>query len=93
MSDEEAQALYAARYEGEPFVTALPLGMMPQTAWVEGSNRAQVGVKVAPGGTMLIASCAIDNLVKGAAGQAVQAANIAFGFDEAAGLNGSCPVV
>lgn len=93
LSDEEAQALYAARYEGEPFVTALPLGMMPQTAWVEGSNRAQVGVKVAPGGAMLIASCAIDNLVKGAAGQAVQAANIAFGFDEAAGLDGSCPVV
>lgn len=93
MTDEEVWDMYAKRYESEPFVTVLPLGMMPQTAWVEGSNRAQVGIKVAPGNKTLIASCAIDNLVKGAAGQAVQAANIAFGFDETAGLNGSCPVV
>lgn len=93
LTDEEAHELYAKRYEDEPFVTALPQGMLPQTAWVEGSNRAQVGVKVAPGGQTLIASCAIDNLVKGAAGQAVQAANIAFGFDEKAGLDASCPVV
>ena len=93
MSDDEAHELYAKRYEDEPFVTVLPQGMMPQTAWVEGSNRAQVGVKVAPDGKTLIASCAIDNLVKGAAGQAVQAANIAFGLAETAGLDGSCPVV
>lgn len=93
VSEEGLHALYEERYEDEPFVTVLPLGMMPQTAWVEGSNRAQVGIKLAPGGDMLIASCAIDNLVKGAAGQAVQAANIAFGFAEAAGLDGSCPVV
>lgn len=93
MTDDEVHELYAKRYAGEPFVTVLPQGMMPQTAWVEGSNRAQVGVKVAPDGKTLIASCAIDNLVKGAAGQAVQAANIAFGLAETAGLDGSCPVV
>ena len=93
LTDNQAHALYAARYEDEPFVTVLPQGTMPQTAWVEGSNRAQVGVKVSPDGKTLIAGCAIDNLVKGAAGQAVQAANIALGFDEKAGLDGSCPVV
>lgn len=93
MTDEQVHALYEERYAAEPFVTVLPQGMMPQTAWVEGSNRAQVGVKVSPDGKMLIASCAIDNLVKGAAGQAVQAANIAYGFAETAGLDGSCPVV
>ena len=48
---------------------------------------------MAPDGLTLIASCAIDNLVKGAAGQAVQAANIACGFDETAGLVASTPVV
>lgn len=93
MSTEEVHALYAKRYAGETFVTVRPAGEMPQTAWVEGSNRAQVGVHVAPGGMTLIASCAIDNLVKGAAGQAVQAANLVCGFEETAGLVGSCPVV
>lgn len=93
LTDEEAQKLYEDRYTGEKFVSVLPAGTFAQTAWVEGSNRAQVSVKVAPGGTTLIASCAIDNLVKGAAGQAVQAANIVCGFDEGAGLTGSCPVV
>lgn len=93
MSTQEAYELYAKRYEGEPFVNVRPAGEMPQTAWVEGSNRAQVGVKCAPGGMTLIASCAIDNLVKGAAGQAVQAANIVCGFEETAGLVASYPVV
>ena len=93
MTIEKAHELYASRYNGEPFVNVRPLGEMPQTAWVEGSNRAQVGVRPAPGGMTLIASCAIDNLVKGAAGQAVQAANLVCGFDETAGLVASCPVV
>ena len=93
MTTEEVHELYVKRYANEPFVNVRPAGEMPQTAWVEGSNRAQVGVKCAPGGKTLIASCAIDNLVKGAAGQAVQAANIVCGFDETAGLTPSCPVV
>ena len=93
LDDGQVQELYEARYADEPFVTVLPAGQMPQTAWVAGSNRAQVGVKVAPDGLTLIASCAIDNLVKGAAGQAVQAANIVCGFDETAGLVVSTPVV
>lgn len=90
---DEAHELYAQRYESEPFVSVRPAGEMPQTSWVEGSNRAQVGLHVAHGGRMLVASCAIDNLVKGAAGQAVQAANIVCGFDETAGLMYGCPVV
>ena len=86
-------ALYVDRYADEPFVSVCPVGTMPQTSWVEGSNRAQVGLHLASDGTVLVASCAIDNLVKGAAGQAVQAANIVCGFDETAGLAYSCPVV
>lgn len=93
MSAEEVHALYVKRYAGEPFVNVRPAGQMPQTAWVEGTNRAQVGVEVAPGNRMLIASCAIDNLVKGAAGQAVQAANLVCGFEETAGLVARMPVV
>ena len=90
---EELQKLYEERYADAPFVTVLPAGQMPQTAWVEGSNRAQVGIALAPGNKTLIASCAIDNLVKGAAGQAVQAANLVCGFEETAGLDAFGPVV
>ncbi len=93
VSGEEIHELYAKRYVGEPFVQVCKQGEMPQTRWVVGSNRAFVGVTLAPGGKTLIASCAIDNLVKGAAGQAIQAANIVCGFDETAGLLGSVPVV
>lgn len=89
----DIHALYERRYEGEPFVHVLPLGQMPQTAWAEGSNRAYVGLALSPAGDTLIASCAIDNLVKGAAGQAVQAANIVCGFEETAGLDAVGPVV
>ena len=93
ITEEEAHELYAKRYEGEPFVTVLPAGVLPQTGWVEGSNRAQVGVKLSESGDVLIAFCAIDNLMKGAAGQAIQAANLVCGFEETAGLDASCPVV
>ncbi|MGI6032072.1 MAG: N-acetyl-gamma-glutamyl-phosphate reductase [Coriobacteriales bacterium] len=93
VSCEEVHEIYAERYEGEPFVSVRPAGQMPQTAWVEGSNRAQVGVMPAPDAPVLIASCAIDNLVKGAAGQAIQAANLVCGFPEVSGLTPSIPVV
>jgi len=92
-SIEELYELYTKRYDGEPFVTVLPLGQMAQTAWVEGSNRAQIGLALSPSGDTLIASCAIDNLMKGAAGQAIQAANIVCGFDETCGLDAIGPVV
>jgi N-acetyl-gamma-glutamyl-phosphate reductase len=77
---------YRTAYEGERFVHLLPYGAMPRTASVVGTNNAQVGIVLDEENGMLIASCAIDNLGKGAASQAVQCANIVFGFDEAQGL-------
>lgn len=93
MAIEQVHDLYVKRYEDEPFVSVLPVGQMPQTAWVSGTNRAQVGLHLASDGHVLVAGCAIDNLVKGAAGQAIQAANLVCGFEETAGLTYSCPVV
>ncbi|MCD8199481.1 MAG: N-acetyl-gamma-glutamyl-phosphate reductase [Coriobacteriaceae bacterium] len=93
ISSEEISALYSERYASEPFVTLLPQGQLPQTSWVVGSNRAQVGLAFDEASNTLIASCAIDNLIKGAAGQAVQAANLVCGFAETAGLDAVVPVV
>ncbi len=89
----EVFAFYEERYDAEPFVTLLPQGQMPQTSWVVGSNRAQVGLAFDEASDTLIVSCAIDNLVKGAAGQAVQAANLVCGFAETDGLKTPVPVV
>ncbi|MDR1015791.1 MAG: N-acetyl-gamma-glutamyl-phosphate reductase [Coriobacteriales bacterium] len=77
---------YGAAYEEETFVQLLPYGTMPRTASVVGTNNAQVGIVLDEGNNVLVASCAIDNLGKGAASQAVQCANIVFGFEEAQGL-------
>lgn len=88
-----AVELYRARYADEPFIRVLEAGSMPSTAEVRGTNRAVVGVTVDPRTNTLIAACAIDNLGKGAAGQAVQCANAAFGFPETTGLTGIGAVV
>jgi N-acetyl-gamma-glutamyl-phosphate reductase len=72
------------RYSGAPFVSVLH--EPPQTRWVVGSNRALVAGWVDEGPGVAIVQCAIDNLLKGAAGQAVQAANLVFGLDETTGL-------
>ncbi len=91
---EEVQEVYAKRYEDEALVTMLPAGRMPQTSSVAGTGRAQVGVALdARRRHMIIASCAIDNLGKGAASQAVQAANVICGLPETAGLDFAAPVV
>ncbi len=84
-SAEEIEALYADFYRESAFVSVLS-GRMPRTASVAGTNRAHVGVAVEERTGMIVAACAIDNLGKGAAGQAVQCANIAFGLDERRGL-------
>lgn len=83
---EETHALYRDFYASSPFVTVLPLGQMPKTASVAGSNRAQVGLAYHPATRTLVAVGAIDNLGKGAADQAVQCANIVFGLPEDQGL-------
>ncbi len=81
---EEARRCLADFYRGAPFVDVID--QPPQTRWVVGSNRALVSAFADERTGRVIALCAIDNLVKGAAGQAVQAANIALGLDETAGL-------
>lgn len=87
----EAQALYEARYAEERFVQVQPAGTWPETRRVRGSNRCDVAVTTVHGGRTLIAMAAIDNLVKGAAGQAVQNLNLVLGWPEDWGLplNGS----
>ena len=80
------EAVYQKVYGNEPFVKFLPYGTMPQTASVTGTNNAHVGIKLDESTNTLIACCAIDNLGKGAASQAIQCANIIFGYDETVGL-------
>jgi len=79
-------AAYRAAYDPEPFVTVLAEGSWPATAHVLGANTARLGVAVDARTGRVTAACAIDNLGKGAAGQAVQAANVAVGLPEGAGL-------
>ena len=62
-------------------------GVYPETKWVEGSNYVDINFKIDPRTNRIIMMGAIDNLVKGAAGQAVQNMNLMFGLDEAEGLN------
>ncbi len=93
LTTEEAVALYAERYADEPFVHVRPAGHMPGTHEVSGSNRAHIGVAVDERTGMLIVACAIDNLIKGSSGQALQCANIVLGFDETAGLDRPSAVV
>lgn len=77
---------YTRAYAAEPFVTLLPEGGWPQSTHVVGANSAHVGVATDPRTGRVTASCAIDNLTKGAAGQALQAANVALGLPETDGL-------
>ncbi len=83
----ELQDAYAAAYADEPFVRVLPPGQIPATAHVLGSNYAFIGFKadLRTGRTVVVS--AIDNLVKGASGLAVQNMNLLFGLDETAGLS------
>ncbi len=82
----ELVELYAGFYEGEPFVRVLPAGSVPSTAHVRGSNFCDIGLSVDSRTGRVIVVSAIDNLVKGAAGQAVQNMNIMYGFPETMGL-------
>jgi len=79
---------YAKFYEAEPFVRVLPYGETATTRNVRLSNYCDLSIHVDPSASTLIVSSAIDNMVKGAAGQAVQNMNIVLGFPETAGLTG-----
>jgi N-acetyl-gamma-glutamyl-phosphate reductase len=85
-SDEEMLKLYGKTYRSEPFVRVLDAGRLPNIKAVRGTNRCDVGLKVDERTNTLIVVTAIDNLVKGASGQAVHNMNIMTGFPEDAGL-------
>lgn len=82
----DLQKLFADRYAGEPFVDVLPKGEHPETRSVRGGNVCRLSPFFAPDGETVVVLSVIDNLVKGAAGQAVQCFNLMFGQPETAGL-------
>lgn len=84
--EADFQALYEAHYKAEPFVDVLPFASHPDTRSVRAANMCRLALHRPQGGGTLVVLSVIDNLVKGAAGQAVQNMNIMFGFDECAGL-------
>ena len=87
-SDVDLQALFEQRYASEPFVDVLPEKSHPETRSVRGSNQCRLAVHRPHNGKTVVVLSVIDNLVKGAAGQAVQNMNLMFGLPENAGLEG-----
>jgi len=85
------QACFEQAWAGEPFVETLPAGSHPETRWVRGSNVCLMAVHRPQTADVAKVLVVIDNLVKGAAGQAVQNMNLMFGFEETAGLRGWFP--
>lgn len=89
MSGAEARALYEEAYAGERFVRVLEEGRYPRTKSVQGSNECHLAVETCAGGETLVVMTAIDNLVKGASGQAIQDMNLMCGLPEDMGLAGA----
>ena len=83
----DLQALFEQRYASEPFVDVMPAGSHPETRSVRGANVCRIAVHRPQGGDLVVVLSVIDNLVKGASGQAVQNMNILFGLDERMGLS------
>ncbi len=83
----EIQEIYENKYENEPFVDVLPVGSHPETRTVKGANMCRIALHQQENSDTIIVLSVIDNLVKGASGQAVQNMNIAFDLDEKTGLN------
>ena len=84
--DVDLQALYEQRYAGEPFVDVMPAGSLPDTRSVRASNMLRIAVHRPPDSDMALVIAVEDNLVKGAAGQAIQNMNLMFGLPETTGL-------
>ncbi len=82
----DLQALYETRYANEPFVDVMPAGSHPETRSVRGANVCRIAVHRPQGGDLVVVLSVIDNLVKGASGQALQNMNILFDLDERLGL-------
>ncbi len=87
VTQEQVGAAYEKYYKDEYFIRLLDEGVWPETRWVEGSNFVDVNYKVDPRTGRVIMMGALDNLVKGAAGQAVQNMNLMFGLDEKTGID------
>ncbi|QJR13702.1 N-acetyl-gamma-glutamyl-phosphate reductase [Usitatibacter palustris] len=85
--EADFQSLYEKRFAGEPFVDVLPPGSQPETRSVRGSNQCRIAVHRPMDGDTLVVLAVEDNLVKGAAGQAVQNMNLMFGFPESRGID------
>jgi len=85
--DADLQALFEARYRDEPFVDVMEPGAMPETRSVRGANACRLAVHRPQGGDTVVVLSVIDNLVKGAAGQAVQCFNLMQGWTETAALD------
>ncbi len=83
---EDLLTIYTAFYRSSPFIRILPSGIYPQTKWACGTNLCYIGIEVDNRTDRVIVLSAIDNLVKGQAGQAVQCMNIMMGWDETLGL-------
>ncbi len=87
-SNVDLQQCFQARYSDEPFVDVMPAGSHPETRSVRGANHCRIAVHRPQNNETVVVLVVIDNLVKGAAGQAVQNLNIMFGLNELEGLNG-----
>jgi N-acetyl-gamma-glutamyl-phosphate reductase len=87
-TDEDLQALYESRYAHEPFVDVLPAGSHPETRSVRAANLCRIAVHRPQQRDTVVVLSVVDNLVKGAAGQAIQNMNLMFGLPETAGLEG-----
>ncbi|MCA1771815.1 MAG: N-acetyl-gamma-glutamyl-phosphate reductase, partial [Halomonas sp.] len=87
----DLKALFERRYANEPCVDVMPAGSHPETRSVKGTNTCRIAVHRPENSDTVVVLSVIDNLVKGASGQAIQNLNLMFGFDEATGL--SAPAV
>ncbi len=85
--DLDLQSLYEQRYREEPFVDVMPAGATPETRSVRGCNVCRIAVQEPLGGGVIVVQSVIDNLVKGAAGQAIQNMNLMFSLEETSGLD------
>jgi len=85
--ETDLQALFEKRYQDEPFVDVMPAGSMPETRSVQGANVCRIAVHQPQNSDTVVVLSVIDNLVKGASGQAIQNMNIMFGFEETTGIN------
>jgi N-acetyl-gamma-glutamyl-phosphate reductase len=83
---EDLITIFSAFYRASPFVKILPGGIYPQTKWACGTNLCYIGIEVDPRTDRVIVMSAIDNLIKGQAGQALQCLNLMLGMEETLGL-------